>query len=86
MLAPPTGGGATSPVSVASLSDSYYLRHVGPAREGGMAAVIAAEGAHYATTAGRSGATKAALLATDAAEFAACREQGETDTGFRGFT
>jgi hypothetical protein len=51
-----------------------------------MAAVIAAEGAHYATTAGRSGATKAALLATDAAEFAACREQGETDTGFRGFT
>lgn len=61
VLSPPTGGGATSPVSIANLSQNYYRQHIPRAQDGGMEAVCEASG-HYSAVAERSADSKAALL------------------------
>jgi len=72
VLAPPTGGGATSPVSIKWLSYSYYMKHAKRARDGGMAAVIASAKAHYRTVAAQSEYHRQALLNTDVEGFIRC--------------
>ena len=82
VLAPPTGGGATSPVSMRYLSESYYLQHAKRARAGGMEAVVDCpetstahnSSSHYKVLAGRSAYHRRALLNTDVATFAGCME------------
>ena len=69
VLAPPTGGGATSPVAIPQLSRSYYGCHLEAAEAGGMAEVIRRDG-HYKRLAATSAAHRDALLRTPVPRFA----------------